>query len=118
MAVQKYNQGWLISIGVMVTLLWASQLSADWFQPHNEIEFAQHSKTELATFIQHESSGTSRVFRLENKPDPSALTSNFSVLALSGLKLWLTPFALTSVYISQTPGLPGIRAPPQHYSSA
>lgn len=118
MTFQKQNKGWLIGLGVMITLLWTSQFSADWFKPHNEIEFAQHSKIELANLIEHEWSGIGRAFRLESKPDPTALTADFCAHSLSGRGLWLTPCALAGIYSSQTTGLPGIRAPPRYNTSA
>jgi hypothetical protein len=117
MTFHRQNQGWLIGLGVMVTLLWTSQLAADWFKPHSEIGFAQHSKIELALVIEHEWSGTSRAFRLESTPDPTALTADFSVHTLPGRGLWLTPCALASVYSKQPSGLPGIRAPPRYNTS-
>ena len=118
MAVQKQNQGWLIGIGVLLTLLWTSQISADWYKPHNEIGFTQHSQIELATLVEHETSGTSRVYRLESKPDSIALPSDHSLLTPSGRGLWLIPSAIAPAFSSQTTGLPGIRAPPRNHTSA
>jgi hypothetical protein len=118
MTFHKQYQSWLIGLGVTLTLLWTSQIAADWFKPHNEIEFSQHSKIELALVIEHEWGSNNRTFRLENKPDPAALTTDFSVPARSGRGLWLTPFAVAGVYSSQASGLPGIRAPPPYNTSA
>ncbi|MDZ4729271.1 MAG: hypothetical protein SH820_04945 [Xanthomonadales bacterium] len=118
MTFHKQNQGWLIGLGVMITLLWTSQFAADWFKPHNEIEFAQHSKIELANVIGSERSGINRVSRLESKPDPIALISEFSAHTLSRRGLWRIPFALAGGHSSQPTGLPGIRAPPRYLPSA
>jgi hypothetical protein len=118
MAFQKQNQGWLIGIGVLVTLLWTSQFSADWFKSHTEIEFAKHSKIELAYLTEPESGGTSRVFRLESKPDPTTLSANSAAPSLPGRGRLSTPFTLAPIYNSQTTGLPGIRAPPRYHTSA
>ena len=118
MAFPKQNQGWLIGIGVMITLLWSSQFSAEWFKPHNEFGFGQHSKIEPANLIEHEWSGTTRVLRLESKPDPTALTTKCPAHTLSDRGLWLKPFSLATVYSNQPTGLHGIRAPPSYKLSA
>lgn len=118
MSFHKQNQGWLIGLGVMVTLLWTSQFAADWFKSHNEFEFVKHSKIELANVIGFEWSGISRASRLESEPDSTDLIAEYSVHTLSGRGLWRTPFALMDGYSSQSAGLPGIRAPPRYTPSA
>lgn len=118
MSFHKQNQGWLIGLGVVVTLLWTSQFAADWFKPHNEIEFAQHSKTELANVMGFEWSGISRASRLESEPDPTDLITEYSAHTRSGRGMWRTPFALVGGHSSQAAGLPGIRAPPRYKPSA
>ena len=118
MTFHKQNHSWLIGLGVVITLLWTSQFAADWFKPHNEIEFTQHSKIELAHVIESVWNGISTASRLESKPDPIALITDFSEHSLSVRGLWLTPLALAGINRNQPTGLPGIRAPPFYIPSA
>jgi hypothetical protein len=118
MTFHKQNQNWLISLGVTITLLWATQFAADWFRPHSDIEFAQHSKIERANIIQSEWSGFNRASRLESKHDPVAFIADPTANTLSGRG---QRHALVSAVCSdndQPTGLPGIRAPPLFTPSA
>jgi hypothetical protein len=118
MTFHMQKHGWLTGLGVAITLLWSSQFAAGWFAPHNDIEFAQHSKIELANTIESERCGFSRASRLDSKPDPTGLQPDLAELNLPWCRNHQSLFNVAAEYSKQLTGLPAIRAPPSYILSA
>jgi len=114
----KRNHNSLIALSAIAALLWAVQLSADWYQPPNEIGLAQFKKTEYAHTIQLDKHDNSRAFRLDSKSDPVALHAAFAVHAVFGPGPKPGIDAAPARIRSLTSDLPAIRAPPYHLQSA